>query len=364
MIYLYSKKHSCLINQNPQKMKTIIVFISVICLAIEARAQGDEKMMYESVKQQCSGLPLTKRARVSVTRFSVTTSTGDRATRANANANNRLKALSLLSGNKGDAPRADIIPPTLGDNMTTMLTNALQGVNCFRVLESLKNNDDLTQEINAGTTALSSKKAPKAGKQLGAQIVVTGEVIEYSVKEKGLNVVGVGTGKKFVKIGFNLKLINPETRDIITSKVFRVQSKTGNHVSVLGLVSTADNDPAVAAVMEDGVIYATEYLSHVRDSLNITSDNIPGTGNGSGGGNEVEITLKNATFGSFNALANIISGTTGYQSMEKSFSSGVGSFTVTSSGKPDNFLDDLTKKLGLKYEVTGIDAGKMELKAK
>ena len=345
-------------------MKTIIIFLSVILLSMQVHAQQDEKMMYENVKQQCSGLPLTKRARISVTRFSVTTSTGDRATRANANANNRLKALSILSGRSGDAPRADAIPPTLGDNMTTMLTNALQGVNCFRVLESLKNNDDLTQEINAGTTSLSSKKAPKAGKQLGAQIVATGEVIEYSVQEKGLNVVGVGTGKKLVKIGFNLKLINPETRDIISSKVFRVQSKTGNHVSVLGLVSTKDADPAVAAVMEDGVIYAVEYLSHVRDSLNITSDNIPGSGSGSGSGSEIEITLNNANFGSFNTLAGIISGMSGYQSMEKSFSSGVGSYTVTSASKADKFLDDLTKKLGNKYEVTGFDGGKIELKAK
>ena len=345
------------------KTFTFMLFL-LICFTINANAQKDEKTTYEEVKQQCSGLPLAKRARISVTRFSTTTSTDDPAVRQNARTNNTLKAISLLSGNHGNTPRADAIPVTLGDNMSTMLTNALQGVNCFRVLETLKNNDDLTGEIAAGNSSLSSKKAPKAGKQLGAQIVATGEIIEYSVKDHGLNVMGVGASKKLVKIGFNLKLINPETRDIISSKVFRVQSKTGNSVSVLGLVSSNNSDPAVAAVMEDGVIHAVEYMSHVRDSLNITSDNIPGSSNTSGSGTEIEITLNNASFGTFNSLAGIMSGMTGYKSMEKSLSSGVGSYTVTTASTADAFLDELTKKIGTKYEVTGYDAGKIELKVK
>ncbi|WP_183563841.1 CsgG/HfaB family protein [Mucilaginibacter sp. SP1R1] len=345
-------------------MKKIILCFWVIGLSINVHAQQDEKITYESIKQQCSGIPLAKKARVSVTRFSVTTNTNDPAVRQNARANNRLKALSLFSGNGGNAPRADEIPPTLGDNMSTMLTNALQGVNCFRVLETLKNNDDLTAEINAGTSSLSSKKAPKAGKQLGAQIVATGEIIEYSVKDKGVNVMGVGTSKKLVKIGFDLKMINPETRDVIVSHVFRVQSKSNSSVSVLGLVSTSNSDPAVAAVMEDGVIKAVEFMAHVRDSLNITSDNIPGSSSNPGGGTEIEITLNNANFSSFNALAGIIAGMPGYKAMEKSLSSGVGSYTVTYANSADEFLDALNKRVGVKYEVTGFDAGKVELKAK
>ena len=50
-----------------------------------------------------------------------------------------------------------------------MLTDALQGVNCFRVLESLSNNKDLTSEIDERNSKYSGKQAPKAGKQLGAQ---------------------------------------------------------------------------------------------------------------------------------------------------------------------------------------------------
>ena len=340
--------------------------VMLICLIISTHssfAQEDEKFKLEEVKQQCSALPLEKRARVSVTRFTVTTRQPGTETEKNARANNRLKALGTIF-NKGEAPQAEKIPPTLGDNLTTMLTNALQEVNCYRVLESLSNNKDLTGEIDAGSSQYSSKKTPKAGKQLGAQIVVTGEVIEYSEKDKGVSVVGVGTKKKYIKMGFNLKMINPETRDIIASHVFRIESRANKSVSVLGLVKTGDTDPAVAAVMEDGIVEAVQYMAKVRDSLKITADgNFAGNGLSSGE-RETEISLSNANFASYNALANIISGLPGYKSMEKSFTGGVGSYSVTHTGSTDELLTQMSKKLGSSYEVTGQDAGKIELKAK
>ena len=326
-------------------------------------AQEDEKVKMEAVKQECNAMPLEKRARISVTRFTVTTVQPGRQTQQNAAANNRLKALGTIF-NKGQAPEADKIPPILGDNLTTMLTNALQEVNCYRVLESLSNNKDLTGEIDAGSNGYSSKKTPKAGKQLGAQIVVTGEVIEYSEKTKGVSVVGVGSNKKYVKMGFNLKMINPETRDIIISHVFRVESRASKSVSVLGLVKTGDTDPAVAAVMEDGIVEAVQYMAKVRDSLNITADgNFAGNGN-SNGDKSTEITLNNASFATYTALANIISGVPGYKSMDKSFSSGVGNYSVVHSGSTDDLLAQITRKLGSNYEVTGEEAGKIEMKVK
>jgi curli biogenesis system outer membrane secretion channel CsgG len=327
-------------------------------------AQEDEKVKIEEVKQQCAAMPLDKRARLSVTRFTVTTRQPGTETQRNAAADNRLKALNTVFNKGGDAPQADKIPPILGDNLTTMLTNALQEVNCYRVLESLSNNKDLTGEIDAGNSQYSSKKTPKAGKQLGAQIVVTGEVIEYSEKDKGVSVVGVGTKKKYIKMGFNLKMINPETRDIIASHVFRVESRASKSVSVLGLVKTGDTDPAVAAVMEDGIVEAVQYMARVRDSLNITADgNFAGNGNANGE-KSTEITLKNASFTSYTALANIISAASGFKSMDKSFSSGVGTYSVTHSGSTDDLLTQISKKLGNTFEVTGEESGKIELKAK
>lgn len=342
-------------------MKKMLFVLLICCQVYSAFSQKDEKITMEEVKQQCSAMPLEKRARLSVTRFSVTTSTPQSSNTTSTAPNNKLNVLRAFSGNND---RSGDIPPTLGDNLTTMLTNALQGVNCYRVLESLKNNEDLTQEIDAGKNGYSGSKTPKAGKQMGAQIVVTGEVIEYSVRNKGVKVIGVGSNKQTIKMGFNLKMINPETRDVLVSRVFRVQSRANKSVSVLGLVNTGDSDPAVAAVMEDGVVEAVEYLAKMRDSLNITSaGNFAGNGN-SDGSVDTEIDVSNISHDAYSAITEMIKSVSGYKSMDKSFSSGAGIFTVTHSGSDDDFQELLIKKLGNKYEITGQNQGKLELKGK
>ena len=343
-------------------MKRKLLFLLICCYVNLAFSQKNEKIVMEEVKQQCSGMPLEKRARLSVTRFSVTTSTPQSSNSITTAPNNKLNILRAFAG--GNNSDQGAIPPTLGDNLTTMLTNALQGVNCYRVLESLKNNEDLTQEIDAGSSGYSNKKTPKAGKQMGAQIVVTGEVIEYSVKSKGVKVIGVGSNKQIIKMGFNLKMINPETRDVLVSRVFRVQSRANKSVSVLGLVQTGNDDPAVAAVMEDGVVEAVEYLAKMRDSLNITVDgNFAGNGN-SDGSVDTEVDITNLNHDAYSAVTEIIKKLEGYKSMDKSFSSNTGSFTITHLGSDDDFQEILIKKVGSRYEVTGQNPGKLELKAK
>ncbi|HXB09129.1 MAG TPA: hypothetical protein VNW04_18525, partial [Puia sp.] len=77
-----------------------------------------------------------------------------------------------------------------------------------------------------------------------------------------------------------------------------------------------------------------------------------------------EITLNNASFSTYTSLATIISGATGFKSMEKSFSSGVGNYSVTHSGSTDDLLTQMTKKLGTTFEVTGEESGKIEIKVK
>jgi curli biogenesis system outer membrane secretion channel CsgG len=352
-------------------MKKLIFGLLVFCHGYAGMAQKDEKVTMEQVKQQCSGFPLDKRARLSVSRFSVTTSapeysgTTDTKPIVGGTGGTSLASLLLGGGKTGNTnPATAGAPPTLGANLSTMLTNALQGVNCYRVLESLADNKDLTAEIDAGNGTYSGKNAPKAGKQLGAQIVVTGEVIEYSVKDKGLKVMGVGSKGKLVKIGFNLKMINPETRDIIVSRVFHVQSRSDHSTSVLGLISSDNSDPAVAAVMEDGIVQAVQFLTKMKDSLDITADGKFAGNTDPNGENYTEVDLHNANFTSFTAFANLLSGISSFKSMEKSFSSGAATYTVTHKGNSGAFLDELNKKIGNNYEITGFTEGKIELKAK
>jgi len=346
-------------------MKRIFILLLLVTVTSLTYAQTKEVISFEQIKSQCAAMPLDKRARVSVTRFNVTTRTDDQTVQQNANANNKLKALSTIFGGGWPAQKADGVPPILGDNLAARLTDALQSISCFRVLETLANNKDLTNEIDASDSKYSSKKAPKAGRQLGPQIVATGEVTEYSMQSKGVNIAGVGAGKKIVKMGFILKLINAETRDVIFSRQIRAQSKAAGNVSVLGLVSTANSDPAIAAVVDDGILQAVGLMVHVRDSLNITVDNVPGNQTKDPNAErEVEISLAGANFTSFNAVATIIAHLPGYRSMEKALTSGAGTYTVLHTGDPDSFLAALSEKLGLKYEVTGYSNEKIELKIK
>jgi len=352
-------------------MKKLIFGLLLFCNGYSAIAQKDEKVTMEQVKQQCSGMPLDKRARLSVSRFTVTTSAPQNSSTTDTkpvagSAGGPTLASLLLGGSKigNTNPAVAGAPPTLGANLSTMLTNALQGVNCYRVLESLADNKDLTTEIDAGNGAYSGKNAPKAGKQLGAQIVVTGELIEYSVKDKGVKVMGVGSKSKMVKIGFILKMINPETRDIIVSRDFHVQSRADHSTSVLGFISADNSDPAVAAVMEDGIVQAVQFLTKMKDSLDITADGKFAGNTNPNGENYTEVDLKNANFNSFTAFGNLLSGISSFKSMEKTFSSGAATYTITHKGNSSAFLDELNKKIGDRYEITGFTEGKIELKAK
>jgi hypothetical protein len=50
--------------------------------------------------------------------------------------------------------------------------------------------------------------------------------------------------------------------------------------------------------------------------------------------------------------------------MEKSFSAGVGTYSVSHTGSTDDLLTQISKKLPGNYEVTGEEAGKIDLKIK
>jgi len=349
-------------------MKQYIILFLLLFTSLALQAQENEKVTYEHVKQACESLPLEKRVRVRVSHFTVATATD--------NSDNQVKQqnaatgflLAALGKNKGNAPNNDDYQQkaTLGDNLSDMLTNALFNVNCYRVLEQ-SNDSDQNKEIDKGDVSnkYSDKKtALKTGRMENAQILVKGEVIEYSIKEKGAKVLGVGSSKKMVKMGINLKMVNAETGDLITSRDIHVESQTGKDYS-LGVIETKNNsDPAVAAVMEDCIVKGVEYLAKMRDSLQLTAD-----GNFAGAvdpnaGTDTQITLSTVNFSSFSAFAGLLSSMPTYKALQKSLANGVGTYIVTHTGTTDTFVDDLSKKMGAKYEVTSVSGDNIEVKAK
>lgn len=316
------------------KMKRYLLFALLICCTKFSFAQKDVKVSFEQIKEQCANVPLEKRLRVTVPRFSVTTSSA---------------------------------PLEFGGNLATMLTNALQQINCYRVLESLRNSSDMNNEIDYGESKYANKKtAAKAGKQLGAQLIITGEITEYSIKSSGIGIGLVSVGSNKAKIGFILKMVNPETREVLFSKSINVEAKASGSASLglfgLNAVSSQKSDPAISNACEQGIIQAVEFLASKKDILQLPT--VDAKQNDLNTVNQTELSLSNANFSSFNEMTNLISRLLGYKSMEKTFAAGVATYTITHTGSADNLLNELNKKIGTKYEVIGFGNGKIELKIK
>lgn len=202
-----------------------------------------QKVTMEKVAAQCQSVPFEQRIRLSVTRFSVSTRSAEQE---------------------------------FGGELATMLTNALQEVNCFRVLESVINMKDMTSEITLGqegfTTAGSS---PQSGKMLGSQVVVTGEVTEFAEGNNSVKVLGLGGTAAKAHIGFILKVINPETREIVFSRSIDVDGKANGFSGAtlpfgVQVGGTRKGNVALTDAIEKGVIMAVEVLANNKDNFGIT----------------------------------------------------------------------------------------------
>jgi curli biogenesis system outer membrane secretion channel CsgG len=315
-------------------MKQLLLFITSFIVSHLAFGQKNVTTTFETIKAQCQNLPADKRVRLTVARFSVTASTA---------------------------------PSEFGGNLAIMLTNALQAVNCYTVLESLKNKEDMNNEIDYGEGGYAKKSTvAKKGKQLSAQVVVTGEVTEYNSKNSGVRVGVIKVGSNKAKIGFVLKIINPETRVVLYSQSINTEAKIGGATEFgafgVNVVSAIANDPALANACEQGIIKAVEFLASKKDSLNLIG--VVNSATDINAINETEVTLTEANFNSFNAFTTLLHSVRSYKSVEKSLKSGIATYTVSHTGSSNTFLEELNKKMGTKYEVTGFEDGKIELKAK
>lgn len=221
---------------------TILVVILLVgstqsLLAQKNKNTAEPQVTIEQVAEKCKGLPANKRVTVRVARFDVT----------KANAEGKF-----------------------GDELATMLTAALQQTNCFRVLEMLRN-DDSGVEIANSQGGFTGNSGPEAGQMLAAQLLITGEVTEYLENERATwSPISSGTSKK-VRVGFTLKIVNPQTNEILASKSIRAEGKeSGSNGSVLGIpISKSTENSAVADACGIAVIRSAEYLADQKDKMEI-----------------------------------------------------------------------------------------------
>lgn len=192
----------------------------------------------EQVASRCDGLPFDERIRLSVARFSV----------SNRNAQAQF-----------------------GNEIATILSNALVETSCFQVLARLDNSDDWEEEIAYGAGGnTASGSSPEMGGALGAQAVIIGEITEY--QDEFISIGPVGTQR--AQIGFVLQVMNPATRQIIFSRSFdKRKNKPGasSGVRLFGVQVTGVNlkTQAMADILEEAILEAVGAL--VSEQENISS---------------------------------------------------------------------------------------------
>lgn len=242
----------------------LVSILALLCGTSSAQKAKKLKITEEDVRAKCDSLPMKERPVVSVTRFNTTTTSS---------------------------------VPELGENMATMLENSLMETKCLKVLESLDNSSDMTKELDmANSEYANAATVGKKGKMLGAQAVITGEITEFNEGDNSVGFALVKTTAKKVRLGFILKVLDPQTREIIWHKSINVEGKAGGSASFgvglpivgrLNLASSVKNNPALANALENGVLEACSLLAEnmmtipwpeaMDPSLSLTMITIPGT---------------------------------------------------------------------------------------
>lgn len=312
--------------------------LSALCLllatpeAVHAQKSKDVKVTFEDVKKRCPEKELKDKLRLSVTRFNVTT--------RNA-------------------------PSELGANMATMLESALHEVGCFNVLESMDNVGDLKQEL-AGNEDLKGGTAGRRGQMLVAKVVVTGEVTEYNQGSKGVSVGPYQNKSGIVRLGFIVKMLNPETRETLWQESVNVEGESSGSSSVgvgipfgprMNFGSSMKDNPALANALEQGVLRASELLVNNYEKLPAEILSNVET-------NTTQVTVAGVDYGGVVALASTLSAVPGVKVVEKSLADGVGKVTLSHEGSTSDLLDKIYGSLASSYTVGKVENGVIALARK
>lgn len=205
-------------------MRKQYMYLSFFCSILLASNAMAQKVSIDEIKQQCNGVPFDKRVRLSVSSF----------TNATPSAQGKF-----------------------GDELSQMLTTALQEVNCFNVLLSLKDIQNATDELEFNQKGNTDQDASiQSGKMKGAQVIVMGKITDYFPGTSNNGSLGAGKAK----IGFTIQLVNPQTREIIAAKSINVQGKT-----VIGIGGTSNK--SLADACEKGIYQAVEFIAANKDNM-------------------------------------------------------------------------------------------------
>lgn len=217
-----------------------LLVLTTNCLTPQYLNAQASNITFEKLKEECKGIPREKRVRITVTRFSVSS-------------------------------RAAQATGQFGEELTAIMTNAIQQCNCFRVLESTKNKEDLNDEVNHNESGATNGAGPQRGQQFGAQAIVTAEVTEYSDGDNSIQALGIKIGKNKAKIGLIVKVINPQSRDVLWSTSVNGEAKktgfSGGSFLGLKVAGASKVSEAMSGAVEDVVLKTVERLVKEREEI-------------------------------------------------------------------------------------------------
>jgi len=228
-------------------MKSIFLFLALITIHWSTFSQTNSHSSLTKIKSECENVPRSKRIRLSVVKFKIYPNIG--------------------------------APQELGDNLASMLSDALTNINCFRVIETVAATAENNQNNpNASTNALQP------------QLIVTGEITEFNEGKKGMDIPGLSSSKTTAHIGMIIKLIDPQTNEIIFSQHIETNGSESSSTSIshlpdfLGLPSSIQNtlssnpsllnlqksNPALASACLKGIDKGVEFLGSKKDNLELS----------------------------------------------------------------------------------------------
>lgn len=311
------------------KSKSIVVTALFLIFSIASYAQSkDPKTTVEEIESQCANVPLAERVTLSVSSFNVATPTAY---------------------------------AKFGDELSQMLTNALQNVNCFNVLLSLKDSQEIMDEINFGESGnTKAGTSPKRGNMKGSQVIVMGKITEYAAGESSGGALGIKFGGNKAHIGFIIQLINAETRELIDSKSFNVDGRANGFkgLKIMGVkaVGSTQNNKALSDACEKGIIEAVEYITASKDKMPLPKANDVNSKEGT------YITVQNADYGKIKILTELLASKGNISNKE--IVNGVGTFFLEHTSKTDAIADFIDSKLGSKFSIQSLEDGTITLIAK
>ncbi|MGN6354535.1 MAG: CsgG/HfaB family protein, partial [Parafilimonas sp.] len=217
---------------------------------------------------------------------------------------------------------------------------------------------ELDYQGNSGN--VNKKSTVKKGNMMGANVIVQGEVTEFEQSAGSVGVTLVKTKSYKAKVGIIIRLVDPETREVIASESFNVEKKTGGGVQVgvtmpyglgsINAMSTAFQNPAVQDATEDCIIQATQYIAGEKDKIDLPENDVPD------GASQYTLTFKNIDYTQLGKVTSALEKIQGVSNVNSDdFSDNVANVMVTQNIKLKEVVDKIiAANTGVKLSVSGM----------